>query len=204
MKKLILITVICAFIASPSFGSIITYTNETNFEAQLQSGYYLEDWNYDPWYSLEPEISEPQSFSSGVWSYDISSPGANGLSGQPTYGAVAPYRIGSNLQVSFTGTLPTAVGGIFWATDINGNNISNATVTINFANGDSDTYNDTSNYPDFTGFISDTQISSITITNGNWATMDHLYVGNVVPVPATILLGLLGLGVGGWKMRKSL
>ena len=26
----------------------------------------------------------------------------------------------------------------------------------------------------------------------------------LVPLPATILLGMLGLGVGGWKMRKSL
>ena len=26
----------------------------------------------------------------------------------------------------------------------------------------------------------------------------------VVPVPATILLGLLGLGIGGWKLRKSM
>ncbi|MEJ2648742.1 MAG: hypothetical protein P8016_10080 [Sedimentisphaerales bacterium] len=27
---------------------------------------------------------------------------------------------------------------------------------------------------------------------------------SLVPVPATILLGLLGLGVGGWKLRKSI
>jgi hypothetical protein len=32
---------------------------------------------------------------------------------------------------------------------------------------------------------------------------DHFAV-NVVPLPATILLGFLGLGVGGWRLRKSL
>jgi hypothetical protein len=30
------------------------------------------------------------------------------------------------------------------------------------------------------------------------------FVVTAVPIPATVLLGLIGLGIGGWKLRKSL
>ncbi|MBN1974865.1 MAG: hypothetical protein JW787_14590 [Sedimentisphaerales bacterium] len=42
--------------------------------------------------------------------------------------------------------------------------------------------------------------SGLTGGDGFIATIDT----HMVPLPATILLGLLGLGVGGWKLRKSM
>lgn len=41
------------------------------------------------------------------------------------------------------------------------------------------------------------------LNTGNPSNPDTFNIA-VVPIPATILLGLLGLGVGGWKLRKSI
>jgi hypothetical protein len=208
MKRIIFIAVMCAYLAVPSLGDMITeYTDEATFTALLKPGYYLEDWNYDPWREVEPEIPDNQVFSQGDWSYSIMSPGANGLSGQPfpdddDAGAVAPYRTGAGLKVTFTGTLPMAVGGIFWITDINGHFLDGQTVTITLDTGETHVYSDSSDWDAFTGYISDTPIASMTLTGANFVTMDHLYVGNPVPVPAAVILGILGLGVAGWKLRK--
>jgi hypothetical protein len=59
----------------------------------------------------------------------------------------------------------------------------------------------------FTGEIFDEVIFTSFDTNGESLygpyafEMDNVAVA--VPIPATILLGLLGMGVGGWKLRKS-
>jgi len=197
----------CAFAAVPAFADMTVYTNEAAFTAMLQPGYYLENWNYAPWTTIvNPAIPSPQSFSGLGWAYDISSPA--GLSGQPIPppngpgGAVANYQQGQAVTVNFTGPKPSAVGGIFWVTDINGNFVNGGTVTIKLMSGGTYTYTDTSNWDVFTGFISDSPITSMSIQSGYFATMDHLYVGNPVPVPAAVLLGILGLSVAGVKLRK--
>jgi hypothetical protein len=208
IKRIIFIAVMCAFVAAPALADMTVYTNEATFTAMLQPGYYLENWNYAPWTTIvDPAISSPQSFSGGLgWAYDISSP--SGLSGQPIPppdgpgGAVANYYQGQAVTVTFTGPKPSAVGGIFWVTDLYGNFVNGGTVTINLMSGGSYTYSDTSNWDAFTGFISDSPITSMSIQSSYFATMDHLYVGNPVPVPAAVLLGMLGLGVAGLKLRK--
>jgi len=206
MKHIAFIALLCAF-AVPAFANMAVYTNEAAFTAMLQPGYYQEGFNYAPWLTIvDPAISTPQSFAGNGWAYQISSP--SGLSGQPipppsgSGGAVANYYVGQAVTVTFTGTLPTAVGGIFFVTDLNGNSISGGTVNISLANGGAYNYADSSNWDAFTGFISDSPITSMSIQTGQWATMDNFIVGEAVPVPAAVLLGLLGLSAAGIKLRK--
>jgi hypothetical protein len=195
--SLVTAAVVLLVIGSAQAG-VITYTDETSFTTKLASGYYLEDFNYAPWTALV-DVSDPQHFSTNGWKYDLSSASGYILSGQPMPGgggAAAPQYIGDALQVTFTDTKPMAVGGIFWATDINGDFVNDQTVTITLSNGGTFTYSDKSNWNAFTGFISDSPIASISIqTSGNWATMDHFIVGTAVPEPTTLLL--LGFSLAG-------
>jgi len=116
---------------------------------------------------------------------------------------VANYYIGQALTITFDDTmLPRAIGGIFWATDVHGNFLNGQTVTVTLKNGGTYTYSDSSNWDAFTGFISDSPIQSLSLQTSNFATMDHLYVGSPVPVPGAVLLGMLGLGYAGRKLRR--
>ncbi len=172
MQRVMLIVAACAFAVTPAMGNITQYTSESSFVSQLQPGYYLEDFNYSPWTQLV-DVSDPQTFSGGSgWAYSLSSASSYVLSGQPMPGgggAAAPQLIADSLQIAFTGTLPKAVGGIFWVTDINGNFLSGRTVTIQLVSGGTYTYNDNTNWDAFTGYISDSPIASMRLTaSGAW------------------------------------
>ena len=53
--------------------------------------------------------------------------------------------------------------------------------------------------------LASTPISSLTlVSTTDWIAPTGTMTLQVVPVPATILLGFIGLGVGGWKLRKSI
>ena len=205
MKKLMTICVmaVMCITAVPSLGTVIQFTDEAVFQAALTPGYYLENFNYAPWLTVEdPAIPNTSFGPTNGWEYDISSP--QGLSGQPTPapdsgGAVAPYNGGQTLTVAFTGPLPTAVGGTFWVTNVSGTFVPGGVVTIKIFSDATYTYLDAVDYPAFSGFISNSPITSMTIsTAGNWASMDNLYVG--VPEPMT--LGLLVIGGLALLIRK--
>jgi len=198
--------------AANSWATFVPYTTEASFTAQLQPGAYVEDFDYAPYTTIaNSAIASPQSFSSGIWAYTISSPA--GLSGQPvpppsgSGGAVANYQIGQTVTIAFTGTLPTAVGGIIWMTDLSGNSVSPAAVTVNLVGGGTYTYTDTTDFPAFTGFTSSTPITSMTLSSSDFSTLDHLVVGAAaVPLPASAGVGfgmLAGFG-GLFAARKRL
>ena len=215
MKKLLLLMAVVAMMCMGGMAqaALTWFTTEASFTPNLAPGYYLEDFNYTPWLALSSNgLGSPKTFSGNGWTYQLSTTGSGGLDGSPTPGsggAVSTYYVGSPINVAFTGLLPKAIGGIFWTTDINGAFVSGGTVTLTVVGGGTYTYTDTSNYPGFTGFLSDTPITSMAITPGGglWATMDHVYVGNTaaVPEPMSILLGIMGLGsVAGFrKLRRN-
>jgi hypothetical protein len=211
MRKLVicLLIALMGVCASTSLGTTV-YTNEASFTAQLQPGYYQEGFDYAPWTSLN-YVPDPSPFTGGSgWNYNLSSVNPNvGLQGVLNPGGVAgggavrtQYNVeaslndkGGTIQIDFTGTLPMAVGGIFWATNIRGIAVSGENVTLTLVSGGTFTYNDDSNWPAFTGFISDSPIASMSIYVADFATMDNFIVGTV-PEPATMcLLGLGALGL---------
>lgn len=211
MKKFVvcLLIALMGICASISLGGVATYTTQSSFTAQLQTGYYQEGFDYAPWTSLN-YVPDSSPFTGGSgWNYNLSSLNLNvGLQGVLNPGGVAgggavrtQYNVesslddkGGTIQIDFSGTLPMAVGGIFWATNIRGIAVSGENVTLTLASGGTFTYTDGSNWPAFTGFISDSPIASMSIHAADYATMDNFTVGTV-PEPATICL--LGLGVLG-------
>jgi len=196
MKKLVLIAIF-AVLSMPAMADM--YTNETAFEALLQPGYYLEDFDgfvYEFIYS-------PLSFGPvNGFSYEASA--SNDLYGSP--GALSTNTATDPLTITFTGDPVTAVGGLFFGGDINGNTIP-ASVIVTLSDGTIESYATSGDV--FRGFTSTMPISYLTISTIDdgggyeWPTMDHFYVGSVVvPVPAAVLLGILGIGAVGIKLRK--
>ena len=77
-------------------------------------------------------------------------------------------------------------------------------VTVNLNDGTSQTFLPHDPYggsPSFLGFVSNVPIASLSIDADDntgfgfaWSTVDNLYVGNLIPAPASIaLLGFAGL-----------
>lgn len=69
-------------------------------------------------------------------------------------------------------------------------------------------FSDSDDYSSVDGSDRDLWLSSLTYSAGKWYLGgSSWYIGEVqalavVPVPAAVLLGILGLGVAGWKLRK--
>ncbi|MGD9691736.1 MAG: hypothetical protein AB7G17_02725 [Phycisphaerales bacterium] len=195
----------CAFVAVAAgaafagVSSATVFTTQASFVAQLQAGFYLENFASVPTGSV-PSLN----FSSGGFSYTVSAtgPGTNNLFNDP--GIISTDSATDAILVTFTGGAPTAVGGNMWSTDINFQPFA-AAMTITLSDGQTRSFN-SSSASDFTGFTSGVAITSILIdaadTGGNaWATLDNLYVGRAIPTPgAAALMGVAGLA--GLRRRR--
>ncbi|MCC5822202.1 MAG: hypothetical protein LAT64_13945 [Phycisphaerales bacterium] len=181
-----------AMAAAPAMGATV-YTDSASFLDNVLPGFYFND------FAGVPTGSQPSlNFSGNGFSYTVSAtgPGSNNLFNNP--GLISLDDANDSIVVTFTSGNVTAVGGNFWSTDINFQPRA-AEVVIELSDGTVVSYNSTS-AADFRGFTSNDIITSISITALNplagpaWATMDNLYVGQVIPAPgAMALLGLGGL-----------
>jgi hypothetical protein len=200
MKKTIsvLATLIACLSATSAMAVTTTYTDSASFLANVEAGSYYEDFS-----GVAAGAGGPLSFTDGVFSYDIdtapSAPGTpppGGLFNDP--GIISTNTAGDAILVSFTGAPVTAVGGTFFASDINFAQIP-SDVVVTLSDGTTAGFNGIG----FSGFTSDSgAITSIEINTNDpvtaaWATIDELYVGTaVVPEPGSALLffsSLIGL-----------
>lgn len=170
-------------------GGTDVYTDEGTFVGVLAPGYYFEDFAGVPTGAAGPILS----FSGGGFSYDITAVGAgtNNLFNDP--GIVSTDSALDALVITFTSGNVRAVGGLMFATDISFNPIP-ADMTITLSDGTVANYVSTG--ADFRGFVSDVNITSLTIDASDipanaWSTLDYLYVGTI---PAPSAMALLGLG----------
>lgn len=173
---------------------IATYTSESSFTANLQTGYYLNDFS-------GAGVGDSLVFSQGAFSYTISATPMGGVNGIAThqadvYDAMSTYWENDQLVITFRGTggytLPTAVGGyLFWTDLSNPANVIAGTVHAQLNDGTSLDVYSSSGHVNFGGFTTDgTAFTSLTFslvgyTSGDrFATLDNFYVGSAVPEPS--------------------
>jgi hypothetical protein len=157
-------------------GTAGTYTDRTTFLTHVAAGSYE-----NPFADAVPGASPPLNYTSGTWAYtvDASSPGPAGGLYNDT-GIISTNLAADSIVVTFTGAPVTAVGGNFWATDIN---VQPTGTDVTITLSDATTLTFTSTGPtDFRGFTTVAPITSITIEapdvpNPEWSTMDNLIIG---------------------------
>jgi hypothetical protein len=171
------------------------YTSSAAFLSQLASGAYTEEFSTDPG-------GDPALFSNAGFAYAVSAQGGLYFSGN----FVGTNLDDNSLLVTFTGADVTAIGGLFYATNVD-NVFLNIALTLGLSNGTSATFTPTTPETAFFGFTTDVSILTLTINGAGLDTfvgIDRLIVGSVaattppstgeVPEPAS--LGIMGLGLG--------
>ncbi len=162
----------------PGTDATVTYTDRTTFLAAVDAGYYEEAFTGIPTGS----VNTPMPFSSGGFNYSVFTQ-AGAVSGLYNgSGFVSTDNSGDQIAVTFTSGNVTAVGGNFWATDVDFNPTGTSIVAT--LNDGSTVTVPTSAASTFIGFTSDTPITSLTLdgpssapNDGIWATLDNLIVG---------------------------
>ena len=191
---------VCGLWQSGATAAVITYTDQSVFNAAV-TGQVAQDFSgFNGLYLNGLVVSVP--------GYTISASAPGELYAAP--GLMSTNSADVPLTFTFTGTLPTAVGGLFFVTDVNFGALS-STLTVSLNDG---TF---INLPApsalnltgaFAGFTSDVGITSLTVggpfsspSGTGFATVNSLYVGTgrsaTVPEPSSFALisviGLLGL-----------
>ncbi len=205
MKISVYVTLVLLLIISTASGAMM-YTDEASFQAALDAGYYLEEFNvYNNWNG----VSSPQSLGPvNGWEYDVSA-STGSLWALAVYSGCLSTQYGDAvLTITFTGSQEVkAVGGNLFGSDWDGNVMSD-TIHVELSDGTYDDYDSTAGY--FRGFTSSVPITSLSVSvlgathDENWPgpypTVDHLYVGT--PEPATLGLLILG-GLAIFRRRRK-
>jgi hypothetical protein len=202
--------IMVAVLAGATGASAVDYTSEASFLGAINPSYYLNDFNdITGWQSLGS--SDNYSGDSGTFAYTVTAP-TEGIWGVVPggNGAVSTVDERNPLTISFTSGNVTAIGGLFFLTDEAGNAID-GTVQIKLSDSTSQTFAAGS----FHGFVlpqggpAITSLSFMSLTAGDYPTLDHFYAGSSAPVPdgpapmiAAALLLPLGANALGRLFKK--
>jgi len=180
------------------------YTDQGSFLAAVQPGYYLEDFSAFTYGSF----TDPSLDFGPINGFEYTMSAADGLySGDGHMSTNASY---DSLDIAFTGSPVTAIGGLFWPTDDAGLGVFGR-IALSLSDGTSVSL--VGPTPDtFRGFVTDgtafTSMSISSLEEVQWPTVDNFYVGQaggeteVVPVPGAFLLGIVCLGCAGRRRRR--
>ncbi len=166
-------------------GGAGTYDDRATFITHVGSGFFE-----NPFDDAVPGLSDDLNYSQGGFAYTVGTetPCDMGTGDGCLYndtGLISTSSATDQIVVTFTGNPVTAVGGNFWATDINVVP-TGTSIVITLSDGTTETFSP----PDqtgFRGFTTAVPITSITIdapdddpVNGPfyWSTMDNLIVGS--------------------------
>ena len=206
-RALVLGCLVCGLGQSGATAANISYTDQSAFNAAVTGQVGPDFTLFNGFYSSPLDVP--------VSGHTISASATGGLF--VTAGLFSTNNP-VDLIFTFTGTLPTAVGGLFFMTDSNFNAVSYA-ITVSLSDGTfinlpaPTTPNLTGA---FAGFTSDVGINSFKLMNPNppttqnvYATVTALFVGTgpAASVPETgssALLGVIGLlGLVVYRKRMS-
>ncbi|MGN6518519.1 MAG: hypothetical protein ACTHK2_03740, partial [Dokdonella sp.] len=161
-------------------GGPATYTDRAEFITHVAAGFFENDFS-DVGNSSAAEPA--RTYSSGGFGYTIdTTPTPDDLWFFP--GVITTNGSGDQIVVTFTAGTVTAVGGNFFASDIDGVAIPGNEVDLMLSDGTTETFS-TTDENDYRGFTTAAPITSITIdapnpsdpTDSSWSTMDNLLVG---------------------------
>ena len=189
--------------AGAAQASIVTYTSQSSYLAAI-SAPGVETFNNLP---LAP-VNSPLTRAAGAYGYTATA--ASGFYPAGTVGDVwlstdtAHDPINFN---AFTGGV-FGFGGFFFDSDINGNFLAgDITISATDAGGTTSQTIFGATTSSFLGFVSDTGITSASVTsvqaaNPAWPTINNLTLGAAVPEPGIWAMMLLGMGLVGASLRR--
>jgi hypothetical protein len=175
------------------------YSSSSAFLAQIAPGAYTESFT-----GLDSPPSGAVGFSGNGFAYSLFAPSDIYASGD----FVGTSQINEALTISFLGGNVYAVGGNFFATNIS-DAFQSVQISLSLSDGTSVSFTPTSLADSYRGFVSDSAITSLTISAPGmslYAGLDNLTVAAVVPEPASVLLaslGLIGVGFAARRRRQA-
>ncbi len=195
-------------VAASAQGALIVF-DQASFLAQIDAGYYLE--NYEA-YTGGPQ-GATMDFSQGGFSYSANAPQDLWIN-TAIGNALSTNNAADAISFSFTSGNVTAVGGYFFPTNLSEQWI-NGSIVLNLSDGTNYTLVDPGTQG-FVGFITSggVLITSLTVDAPNiaanaWPTVDDFIVGAAaggeVPEPSTFVLLALGAGalLLGRRLRRN-
>ncbi len=172
-----------AVLSATANASTITYNSSAAFLARVLPGFYTETFT-----GLAVPPAGPLGFSGGAFSYSVSAP-------QDLFSAGAfleTSQINEALTITFNGGNVRAVGGNFFAVDLN-DDFQSMAVTVSLGDGTVETFTAASMANSYRGFTSDFAINSLVISGpgaSRYAAIDNLTVGTVPEPTSWALVGL--------------
>lgn len=201
--------VAAAFLAGFSAQGAAVYTSLASFNAAIQGGAYVEDFESFIPGPLDFLSSYDFSGGTGPIEYTISSDEMLYIASLPTpTQALTTFQFNTPVVITFTTPNVTAVGGEFFILQGDESPVD-GTISVTLNDGTISSHDVTSHASgslDYLGFTTTAPnfIQSITLNavSGHYSTVDNLTVGFAAVPEPTILASLSGLGLLGFAILR--